>query len=303
MHDAYARDAPARSADGASQPAEPGPRLGWQRSGHGAHSTVFLHGWPQTSYAWRRVLPLLDEVCSAVALDLPGVGRSAPQPHAFDKVTMAANVHAALDDLGLGQVFLVGHDMGALVGYAYVRRYPAAVRGFVSVDTALPGIAGWEDVTRSPAYWHLGFHSDSARGRFTAEKLIQGNQREYFRRFIDRFAAHPNAVDDTDIAIYVSGYRDTNRLTAGFKMFRALPLDIADNERATETLDVPILLAFSEFSHATLADTVAQGLRDVGVADVRTTEIPDAGHWPAEEQPAALARAIVEFVESIHPHR
>ncbi|MFE3228646.1 alpha/beta fold hydrolase [Nocardia sp. NPDC059228] len=291
MHDAHGASA--------SQPAGAGPQLGWQRSGRGAHSTVFLHGWPQTSHAWRRVLPLLDELCSAVALDLPGVGRSTPQPHAFDKVTMAANVHAALEDLGLGRVLLVGHDMGALVGYAFARRYPAAVRGLVSVDTALPGIAGWEDVTRSPAYWHLGFHSDSCCGRFTAQRLVQGNEREYFRRFIDRFAAHPEAIGDTDIATYASGYQGADRLTAGFKMFRALPLDIADNQHATEALEVPILLAFSEFSHATVTDTVAQGLHDVGVADVRTAMIPDAGHWPAEEQPASLARAITEFVESI----
>ncbi|MFE3957667.1 alpha/beta fold hydrolase [Nocardia sp. NPDC059091] len=291
MHDAHGALA--------SQPPGAGPQLGWQRSGRGAYPTVFLHGWPQTSHAWRRVLPLLDELCSAVALDLPGVGRSAPQPHAFDKVTMAANVYAALEDLGLGRVFLVGHDMGALVGYAFARRYPAAVRGLVSVDTALPGIAGWEDVTRSRAYWHLGFHSDTSCGRFTAQHLVQGNEREYFRRFIDRFAAHPEAIGATDIAIYVAGYQGADRLTAGFKMFRALPLDIADNQHTTESLEVPILLAFSEFSHATVTDTVAQGLHDVGVADVRTAMIPDAGHWPAEEQPVSLARAITEFVESI----
>jgi pimeloyl-ACP methyl ester carboxylesterase len=70
-------------------------RLGYLRAGTGEHPVVFLHGWPQTSHAWRRVLPLLEASCSAVALDLPGVGRSSPQAGGFDKATMARDVHAA----------------------------------------------------------------------------------------------------------------------------------------------------------------------------------------------------------------
>ncbi|MEV4127264.1 alpha/beta hydrolase [Nocardia sp. NPDC049707] len=271
---------------------------GYRDGGHGPFTAVLLHGWPQTSYAWRRVLPLLEQTCSSVAVDLPGIGRCTPQSDAFDKATMAANVRAVLEDLDLGRVFLVGHDMGALVAYAYARRYPASLRGLVIIDTPLPGIAGWDDMARSTAYWHLGFHSDSDRGQFTADTLVQGHQQAYFRSFIDRFAAHPAAITDADIAVYVSGYSEADQLVAGFKMFSALPIDTVDNESAIEELDVPVLLAFSEFSHATLVETVAEGLREVGVADIRTVVISDCGHWPAEEQPAALARIITNFVES-----
>ena len=273
--------------------------LGYIRSGAGPCPVVFLHGWPQTSYAWRRVLPFLDADCASVAFDLRGVGRSSVAAKGFDKVTMAGDIHAALTRLRIERPIIVGHGIGALVGYAFARRYPARLSGLVIVDAPVPGIAGWEETIASPAYWHLGFHRDTDhRGAATADVLVDGRQAAYFRGFINRFAAHPDAISDADIAVYARGYQGSLRLAAGFAMFRALPLDTRDNEADLGELRVPILVAFGEFSHATVLDTVAEGLRQAGVCDVRTAVLPDSGHWPAEEQPAALARLIREFARS-----
>jgi pimeloyl-ACP methyl ester carboxylesterase len=274
-------------------------RLGCVRAGRGPHPVVLLHGWPQTSYAWRRVLPLLRAECSSVALDLRGVGRSSAEQRGFDRPTMAADVRAALASLGFERPLLVGHDMGALVGYAFARRYPADLSGLVIVDTPLPGIAGWEETIASSAYWHLGFHREVTGGVAIADALVAGRQAVYFRSFIDRFAAHPDAIGDADVAVYARGYRGSERLAAGFGMFRAIPLDVADNQAAVEALAVPILVAFSEFCHATVLDTVADGLRRMGAGDVRTAVLEDCGHWPAEERPAALARVIRDFALAV----
>jgi pimeloyl-ACP methyl ester carboxylesterase len=129
--------------------------------------------------------------------------------------------------------------------------------------------------------------------------LVEGRQTVYFRNFINRFAAHPDAISDTDIAIYARGYDEPARLAAGFHMFRALPLDIADNQTNNSELTVPILTAFSELGHATILDTVAGGLRQAGALDVRTAVLHDCGHWPAEEQPAELANIVSDFVISV----
>lgn len=212
---------------------------------------------------------------------------------------MAADVHAAEQNLGLEWPVLVGHDIGAMVAYAFARRYPGDLAGAVIIDTPLPGIAGWDDMTSSTAYWHLRFHSEASRGRPIAEALVDGRQSVYFRSFIDRFAAHPDAIDDADIEVYARGYDDAERLAAGFAMFRTLSLDATDNQAHAGPCAVPMLLAFSEFSHATLLPTVREGLRDTGATDVRTAVIPGSGHWPAEEQPAALAAIIEDFAASV----
>lgn len=291
--------APTADTPGAGDVAAGEVRLGCIRSGAGPQPVVLLHGWPQTSYAWRRVQPLLDADCSSVALDLRGVGRSSAQARGFDKVTMAGDVHAALTTLRVDRPVVVGHGVGALVGYALARRHPDSVAGLVIVDAPVPGIAGWAETIASPAFWHLGFHSDVDQGAATADALVDGRQAVYFRGFINRFAAHPEAISDADVSVYAHGYQGSQRLAAGFAMFRTTPVDILDNEADIGELRVPILVAFGEFSHATLLDAVAGGLRRAGAADVRTAVIADSGHWPAEEQPAALAALIREFARSV----
>jgi pimeloyl-ACP methyl ester carboxylesterase len=101
--------------------------------------------------------------------------------------------------------------------------------------------------------------------------------------------------------VYAQGYQGDDRLEAGFGMFRALPLDVRDNEASVDECALPVLAAFSEFSHATVLQTVAGGLLRAGATDVRTAVIPDCGHWPAEEQPAALVAIIREFAMSLPP--
>jgi pimeloyl-ACP methyl ester carboxylesterase len=274
-------------------------RLGFTRGGTGPYPVVLLHGWPQTSYAWRRVIPLLGVDHSVLALDLRGVGRSSTTRHGFDKATMAGNVRAALANLGVERPVLVGHGIGALVGYMFARRYAADLRGLVIVDTPVPGLAGWEETAASSASWHLGFHREVNRGRALAEALVDGRQAVYFRSFIDRFAAHPDAISDDDVAVYAQGYQGPQRLAAGFAMFRTLPVDVIEAKTHRGEFTVPILAAFGEFSHATVLDAVAGGLRQAGAAEVRTAVLRDSGHWPAEEQPASLAELIGNFAGSV----
>lgn len=276
-------------------------RLAYLRAGAGPRPLVLLHGWPQTSFAWRRVVPLLGDRFTSIAFDLRGVGRSSPAGRGFDKVAMAGDIHAALASLHIERPILIGHDIGALVGYAFARRYTDELTGLMIVDTPLPGIAGWEETVASSAYWHLGFHRETGRHQAIADALVSGRQAVYFRSFIDRFAAHPGTISDDDVAVYARGYQGDDRLAAGFGMFRALALDIADNEAALGWLTVPVSAVFCEFSHATVLETVADGLRRAGVTDVRPVVIRDCGHWPAEERPAALAEAIREFAWSVPP--
>ena len=186
-------------------------------------------------------------------------------------------------------------------GFAFARRYPADLSGLVIVDTPLPGIAGWEETVASSAYWHLGFHREAGRRRPIADALVSGRQAVYFRSFIDRFAAYPDTISDEAVAVYALGYQGDDRLQAGFGMFRTLAEDIADNAADLGDFTVPVVVAFCEFSHATVLETVADGLRRAGAADVRTVVIRDCGHWPAEERPVALAAIIREFAVSLPP--
>jgi pimeloyl-ACP methyl ester carboxylesterase len=274
----------------------PGRRLGLVERGSGTIPLILLHGWPQTSHAWRHVTPLLAPDCHTLAYDLPGIGSSEPAIDRFDKWSISADLHASLDQRGIQRPLVVGHGMGAQVAYAYLRRYPTQVRGVLLLDTPIAGVGGCEDLFTSSAFWHIGFHQTMSGDTGLAELLIAGREHRYFRSHIDRFAAHPDAISDADVAVYAHGYQGRQRLAAGFALYRAIPLDIASNERHTGTVDPPIQLAFAEYSQATVLPEVAAGLGEAGSRHVATSIIADSGHWVAEEQPGRVAAVINSFI-------
>ena len=137
-------------------------RLGYTQAGTAPHPILLLHGWPQTSHAWRRVQPLLAARWTTVALDLRGVGRSSPQAHGYDKATMAADVHTAKRNLGLDRPALVGHDMGALVAYAFARQYWSP-GNFVDISIMLLLVSNCQIGARNPL--GLSCRADVVSGR------------------------------------------------------------------------------------------------------------------------------------------
>ena len=93
---------------------------------------VLLHGWPQTWWAWQRVMPALAEHFTVIAVDLPGLGDSSKPRSGYDTDTVAQRIHGLVTELGYDEILLVGHDWGGtvavLVRHAVPRRGAAARR-------------------------------------------------------------------------------------------------------------------------------------------------------------------------------
>ena len=93
-------------------------RLHYVRAGEG-DPVVLLHGWPETWYQWRKVIPPLAERYTVIAPDMRGLGDSSKPRTGYDKATVASDVYALVQQLGFESIFLVGHDWGGPVAYAY----------------------------------------------------------------------------------------------------------------------------------------------------------------------------------------
>ena len=133
-----------------------GIRLHYRMAGSG-EPVVLLHGFPETSNAWRKVMPALAEHYTVVAPDLRGCGESDRPDTGYDKRTVAEDVHQLVHQLGLGPINLVSHDVGMMVGYAYASAYPSEVKRLVLMEAALPGL-GLEklyDADKYPRMYHL----------------------------------------------------------------------------------------------------------------------------------------------------
>ena len=100
---------------------------------------VLLHGWPQTWFMWRDVLPGLMQHYRVVAVDMRGLGDSSRPAMGYDTKTVAQDIWRLMHDvLGEKQFHVAAHDWGGPVAYALAAQHRDA--GLVQMATrAAPG--------------------------------------------------------------------------------------------------------------------------------------------------------------------
>jgi pimeloyl-ACP methyl ester carboxylesterase len=127
-----------------------GITINYVRGGSGP-TLVLLHGYPQTWYMWRKIMPALGEHHTVIAPDLRGSGGSDAPERGYDKATLAEDVHQLLAGLGLAdQVNVVGHDIGMTVAYAYAAAHRSEVIKLVLMDSRRCSMMGSTSYRRSP---------------------------------------------------------------------------------------------------------------------------------------------------------
>ena len=278
---------------------EPGVRIHYVMAGRGARTLVLLHGFPQTWWAWRHIIPKLSDAgFRVIAPDYRGAGHSSHPPSGYDKRSMAADVHRLLHHhFGIEEpVALVGHDIGLMVAYAYAQSHREEVTHLAVADAPLPGTAVFERMRIDPRVWQFSFHNV----RDIPEMLIAGRERLYLQAMIAARIFDPSAISDSDLDIYASAYAAPGAMRAGLEVYRAFDRDIADNKSALEQsgrLTIPVLALGGEVS--TLGPVMGEMMREVA-DDVRAVRVPGTGHFIAEENPVAMTEALLSFL-SVEP--
>ena len=217
-------------------------RFAFRRAGQGGMPVVLLHGWPQTSFAWRRVAPLLGQAFDVVAPDLPGFGHSSKPVDGFDKKTVARRLRDLVTALGLPRIALVGHDLGGHVAYAYAAQWPEEVSHLVFIESSLPGFGQEEamDVAKGGS-WHFGFNMAGD----ISEELVRGREHLFVDHFMRRETVglfDPDAVSDDDIGHYARALARPGSLRSSSGYYRTFPLDRGDNLAWGRTpLSMPVL--------------------------------------------------------------
>jgi pimeloyl-ACP methyl ester carboxylesterase len=264
--------------------------LHYVRGGKGP-AVILIHGFPQDWFEYHAIMPRLAKQFTVIAVDLRGVGDSTATPGGYDAANMAEDVHQLAAALKLERVYIVGHDLGGHVAYAFVRRYPEATRGAMILDTPIPGVEGWDEIQGHPAMWHARFMQVPG----LAEKLVDGRQADYFGYFFQFGKFTPSDVDH-----FVKAYASVAQLHAVFEMYRAFPANAQFNAAQRGPNDVPLFLGAGDGSpFAQLVPKMAEGLRANGCAHVETGLIGGAVHYVVEDQPEAVAD-LIERYASLH---
>ena len=253
---------------------------------------VLLHGWPQSWYEWRKVIPALAARFTVIAPDLRGLGDSEKPMDGYDKRTLANDVRELVAQLGCREIGVVGHDWGGAVAFYLAYDNPSLVRRLLILDM-IPGLVragGAFPLDLALKINHVFFHGGNPDW---AQMLVQQNIDAYLRRFLTTldFNYSPNVFSAADIAEYVRVNSIPGSLRAGFQWYATGLREDAENlANATEKLRMPLEV----YGGDSFLGDVRGYWREVA-ENVGGGVVPECGHFIPEEQPQFVIDRTLEF--------
>lgn len=251
---------------------------------------VLLPGWPQTWWAYHKVMPSLAQQFQVIAVDLRGMGSSGKPESGYEKKTMADDILALARFLGHERVNIAGHDIGSLVAYSFAANHPEAARRVVLLDVIHPE-EGWYQFTVLPRpeqpapMWWFAFNQLVG----LPEQLLAGRARYLIDAMLDSSMIDPAHITDFDREIYAHAYNTPEAIRASNGWYRALSNDIED-EKAYGPLTPPILTLTGVLTHEWIRNVLPHK-----APDAELVKIPGAGHHLAEESPEIVVQHLTKF--------
>jgi haloacetate dehalogenase len=263
---------------------------------------LLLHGYPQTHVMWHQVAPILAERHTVVMTDLRGYGGSAKPvagaDHAeYSKRATAADQVAVMASLGFDSLAVVGHDRGARVVHRMCLDHPTRVRRAAVLDIVpTRHVFTTADTAFAMAYEHWFF---LAQPPGFPERLIGGDPEFYLRAKLAAWSAGGHTFDEAAVEEYVTHFRDPAAIAASCEDYRAAATIDLDHDEAGYTggnrITCPLLVMWGAAGFVGRHYDVA-AIWQSYATQVSTTAIASAGHFLAEEAPAATAAALSKFL-------
>jgi pimeloyl-ACP methyl ester carboxylesterase len=259
---------------------------------------LLVHGWPETWYAWRLVMPALAQDFEVIAVDQRGIGLSDKPTDGYDTGTLANDLVALMDALGHQRFAMYGTDTGMPIAYALAADHPDRLDRLAVSEAPLPGVTPAPPLLLPPAlnarFWHLTFNQLPGE---VNEALVRGREDIFFGAEFDA-SAGTNKLPPETVRYYIDLLAaDPEALRGSFELYRAFPTTTTQNEqRKTRRLTIPVLAMGGAESAGAMAGDAMKLVAD----DVQTQVIPGVGHWLAEQAPDELQSALTEFLAPYH---
>ncbi len=283
-------------------PHVPGVRHGYHSAGdvrlHVAEAgdgppLVLLHGWPQHWYEWRELIRPLSARYRVLCPDLRGFGWSEAPPRGYDKETLAGDVLALLDGLGVDRFRLAGHDWGGWVGFLLCLFAPERVERFLALNIAhpfsKPTLRGAATLWR---FWYQLLIAAPLLGPAAVARLRRLGEPAF--RWI---GVRGRGWGQEEMRIFLAQFEEPERARASVLLYRTFlardfPRMLAGRYRRTRLITPTLLL------HG-LGDKV---VRPAHFADheryaerMEVELVPGCGHFIVDERPELVLQRALGF--------
>ena len=242
--------------------------------------TLFVHGYPESSYMWREALDALARAGHrGIAPDLPGFGDSPPDPPGTWEHHMEA-LERFVRELELDRVALVTHDWGVLVGLRWACDHPGSVRSLTISDGGFFADRRWHDlanVMRTPG---------------EGEKLVAAYTREAFDGAMRQLCG---GIGDDALTEYWKGFADETRRRGHLELYRSGDFEkLAPYEGRLAELGLPTLILWGAGDNFASVKMAERFQREIPASELHVIE--QAGHFVWEDAPEQTTAALVDFL-------
>jgi pimeloyl-ACP methyl ester carboxylesterase len=241
---------------------------------------LLVHGFPESSYMWRHLLPALAAAgWRAVAPDLPGTGDSPADPPGTWERQMEA-LERFRSSLGLERVALVVHDWGGLIGLRWACEHPDAVSALVISNTGFFSNGKWHGL------------AEAMRTEGTGEELMGDMTREALGETLRQSSS---SMDDATIDEYWKGFADDERRRGHLELYRSGDFEkLAPYEGKLAELGVPALVLWGK--NDPFAPVPGAYRFHKELPDSELVVVEDAGHFVFQDAPERTAEEVVGFL-------
>ena len=280
-------------------------RMHYVRRGEGK-PILFLHGFPQFWFLWRRQLADLGTDHAVYAADLRGYNLSCKpeEVEAYRMRHLLADIRGLVDRLQLAPLTLVGHDWGGIVSWAFALKYPELLERLVIIDGP-PPFTWNRDLRESPKQRDaVNYMLEFSKPSPEPEEMLAANGFSLMDDVMMRIGGRGAQLSGAERAVYHEAWAQPGALRGGLNYYRAarmgeqvaaggVPREYA-SRISSRTVAVPTLVIWGE-NDAALLPSLTRGLSE-WVPELRVEIVPGAGHWVPYERPAEVNALIREFV-------
>jgi len=268
---------------------------------------LLLHGFPMFWWTWRDLIPkLADAGYRAVAVDLRGYGGSDHPPRGYDLNTSAKDIAGIIRSLGEPSATVIGHGMGALLGWSTASLAPDVVNRLVAISMPHPVrmrhcLLSDRGQLAASSYL-MGFQRP-----WIPERQLVGNDAEAIERYLSEWSADPAWPDDDTSARYRAAFQNGNTAHCALEYYRWTVRSIlrSDGRRFTEQatkakIAAPVLQIQGTADRIILPRSAA-GSQEFVSGPYAWRTLPGVGHFPQEEQPTVVDALILDWLASDPP--
>jgi pimeloyl-ACP methyl ester carboxylesterase len=268
-------------------------RVAFDQTGRG-ETVLLLSGFPQTRRSWNKVVPQLSQEFTTVVADLPSFGDSGILSAPATTENAGRIFHAFVSGFG-APLHVVAHDFGAWIAYSWALLFPGDFKSLTLIDAGIPGVTLTKDVQLSDykRKWNFIFQM---LPDLPAE-LTKGKEDVYVGWWFKNKVFKPGAIAADDAAAYAAAYAREGRMDAAMDYCRQIIADMEFNKNNFEgKLPIRLLAVGGEHSIPNMGEALQPYFENV-----TPLVVAQSGHFVPEEQPVALADAIIAFLKGGSP--